>query len=114
LRFGEDAPVTEPPTRPCELCELARTTTWYAEFAEPFRFAIIDCDSCDVPMAVLGAHRKAPTDFEQEVLRRELTKVADTKYPGGWFFDDHMRQIPDHYHLHARPYPRWWRRISSQ
>ena len=89
----------------CELCELARTTTWYAEFEEPFRFAILDCDSCDVPMAVLGEHRAAPTPEEREVLCRELARIADGKFAQGWFFDDHMRQIPDHYHLHARPYP---------
>lgn len=94
----------------CELCELARSTQWYAEFDEPFRFVIIDCDSCDVPMAVLGAHREAPTASEREVLERELGKIADAKYPRGWFFDDHMRQIPDHYHLHSRPYPAWWPR----
>jgi hypothetical protein len=92
----------------CELCELARTTPWYAEVREPFAFTILDCDSCDVPMAVLGAHRARATDEERELMQRELGRVAESKYPEGWFFDDHMRQIPDHYHLHARPYPRWW------
>jgi hypothetical protein len=93
----------------CELCELARTTTWYAERHEPFRFTILDCDSCDVPMAVLGQHRKAPTDAERAVMRAALAEIADQKYPQGWVFDDNMRQIPEHYHLHARPYPPWWR-----
>ena len=93
----------------CELCHLTHTTTWYAEFDEPFRFVILECDSCNVPMAVPGAHRKAPTRAEREVLGRELGKIADVKYPRGWFFDDHMRQIPEHYHLHARPYPAWWK-----
>jgi len=97
----------------CELCELTRTTTWYAEHDQPFRFVIIDCDSCDVPMAVLGAHRARPTDNERETMRRALMTVADRKYPGGWFFDDHMRQIPEHYHLHARPYPSWGRPRSG-
>ena len=92
---------------PCELCQLARTTTWYAEFDEPFRFAILDCDSCDVPMAVLGDHRAAPTPEEREVMQGALGRIADEKFADGWFFDDHMRQIPDHYHLHARPYPAW-------
>ena len=27
---------------------------------------------------------------------------------GELFFDDRMRQIPDHYHLHARVRPKWW------
>ena len=97
----------------CELCQLARTTTWYAEYDEPFRFVIIDCDSCDVPMAVLGAHCSVPSDRERETMRGALAKIADVKYPAGWFFDDHMRQIPDHYHLHARPYPSWFRRSGE-
>jgi len=92
----------------CELCCLSRTTRWYAEFEEPFHFVILDCDSCDVPMAVLGAHRTRPTAEENAVIRRELARVAEELFPQGWFFDDHMRQIPDHYHLHARPYPRGW------
>lgn len=90
----------------CELCELARTTTWHAELDEPFRFAILDCDSCDVPMAVLGEHRVRPTEEEAAVIREALAAVADRLFPRGWFFDDHMRQIPDHYHIHARP--KWW------
>jgi hypothetical protein len=94
----------------CELCRLARTTRWYAEFVEPFRFTILDCDSCDVPMAVLGEHRRVPTEDEKPVMQRALAEVADGLFRNGWFFDDHMRQIPDHYHLHARPYPAWWPR----
>lgn len=90
----------------CELCELARTTAWHGVFEEPFRFTLLDCDSCDVPMAVLGAHRARATDAEREAMALELARVADALFPQGWFFDDHMRQIPDHYHLHARPYPR--------
>lgn len=97
----------------CELCALARTTTWYAEHDEPFRFVIIDCDSCDVPMAVLGAHRAAPSESERDAMRDALAKIADGKYPAGWFFDDHMRQIPGHYHLHARPFPAWFRRSTG-
>lgn len=95
--------------KPCELCDLKRTTAWHAEYDVPFRFVIIDCDSCDVPMAVLGAHRAVPSDDERTHMQVQLARIADARYPNGWFFDDHMRQIPDHYHLHARPYPSWWR-----
>lgn len=91
----------------CELCGLRRTTTWYEVHAAPLPFAILNCDSCAVPMAVLGAHRATPTAAERRRLQAALAGIADAKYPGGWFFDDHMRQIPDHYHLHARPYPAW-------
>lgn len=82
-------------------------TPWYAEVTEPFAFAILDCDSCDVPMVVLGEHRAQPTEAEREVMRQALSRIADEKFAHGWFFDDHMRQIPDHYHLHARPLPSW-------
>jgi len=64
-------------------------------------------------MVVLGAHRAAPTDDERVVMQQALATIADAKYPRGWYFDDHMRQIPDHYHLHARPYPPWWPRRKS-
>ena len=93
---------------PCELCSLARTTKWYAEISEPFRFTILDCDSCDVPMAVLGEHRQQPSESEREVMKGALARIVADLYPQGWFYDDHMRQIPDHYHMHARPYPKWW------
>jgi hypothetical protein len=97
----------------CELCELARTTRWYAEHDEPFRFVVLDCDSCDVPMAVLGEHRSSITDAERAVMRAALTGIADEMYPQGWSFDDRMRQIPDHYHAHARPIPAWWKPKSD-
>ena len=98
----------EPPTD-CELCQLARTTRWYAQFFEPFRFTIVDCDSCDVPMAVLGDHQKRASDEEIAAMQRALELIARETGMGEIFFDDNMRQIPDHYHLHARPV-RFWRR----
>ncbi|MBI1815870.1 MAG: hypothetical protein HYR72_12900 [Deltaproteobacteria bacterium] len=94
--------------RSCELCECAPITRRYAEYQQPFRFVIMDCDSCDVPMAVLGEHRRAPHDTERAFMQAALGAIADAMFRHGWFFDDHMRQIPDHYHLHARPYPAWW------
>lgn len=98
----------------CELCELAPTTTWYAQVVDPFHFTILDCDSCDVPMVVWGRHSATPSDEERRVMQEHLGKLADQKYPQGWFFDDHMRQIPDHYHCHARPYPAWMPRPTGR
>lgn len=91
----------------CELCNLVPTTRWYAVYEHPFRFVIVDCDSCEVPMAVLGAHRARPRHEERAFMQKELAKIADERFPEGWFFDDRMRQIPDHYHVHARPRLRW-------
>jgi hypothetical protein len=91
--------------RPCELCTLEKVTQWYAEFNEPVRFVVLDCDSCDVPMAVLRDHRAEPTEEEKELMQEALAAVAKFSFPQGWFFDDHMKQIPDHYHMHVRPMP---------
>ncbi|GIW45970.1 MAG: hypothetical protein KatS3mg077_3252 [Candidatus Binatia bacterium] len=89
----------------CELCKLVPTTRWYEEYEGAPRFVILDCDSCDVPMAVLREHRARVETWEREVIERRLGAVAERVFPQGWFFDDHMRQIPDHYHMHARPLP---------
>ncbi|HVN64355.1 MAG TPA: hypothetical protein VMT58_06940 [Candidatus Binataceae bacterium] len=88
----------------CELCELRDYTQRYANFFHPFKFAILDCDSCDTPMAVLGEHRAAPTDDERAFMIEALSVVARDKYGADKFvIDGVMRQIPDHCHIHARP-----------
>ncbi len=96
------------PMPKCELCELRDYTQRYAEFVYPFKFTILDCDSCDTPMAVLGDHRAVPTDQEREFMIEALSLVARAKYGADKFgIDDVMRQIPDHCHMHARPIRRW-------
>jgi len=91
----------------CDLCELKEYTPWYASFTQPFRFTILDCDSCDTPMAVLGEHRAQPTIEERTFMVEALALVARSKYGDNEFIiDGVMRQIPDHCHMHARP-KRW-------
>lgn len=91
----------------CDLCELKEYTPWYANFTQPFRFTILDCDSCDTPMAVLGEHRAEPTVEERAFMVEALSLVARSKYGDNEFIiDGVMRQIPDHCHMHARP-KRW-------
>ena len=95
-----------PPNDACDLCELAHYTQWYAEFAWPFRFTILDCDACDVPIAVLGEHRVDVDPAAVAFMEAALHLVAERKYTGKfpkWMFDHVMRQIPDHYHFHVRP-----------
>ena len=95
-----------PPNDACDLCELAHYTQWYAEFAWPFRFTILDCDACDVPIAVLGEHRVDMAAADVAFMEAALHLVAERKYTGKfpkWMFDHVMRQIPDHYHFHVRP-----------
>lgn len=92
--------------RPCDLCVLTPYTQWYAEFQYPFRFTILDCDSCDVPIIVLGEHRVDVTPGEVAYMEKALALVAEQKFAGKfpkWIFDHKMRQIPDHYHFHVRP-----------
>ena len=91
----------------CELCELKEYTPWYAIFTLPFKFTLLDCDSCDTPMAVLGEHRKAATDPERAFMIEALSLIGRNRYGEGEFrIDDVMRQIPDHCHIHVRP-KRW-------
>ena len=92
--------------RVCDLCEMAHYTQWYAEFSSPFPFTILDCDSCDVPIAVLGEHRVDVRPEEVAFMEDALNIVAEQKYTEKfpkWMFDHNMRQIPDHYHFHVRP-----------
>ncbi|MGH7913210.1 MAG: hypothetical protein ACREPW_00985 [Candidatus Binataceae bacterium] len=92
----------------CELCELREYTQHYARFVQPVAFTILDCDSCDTPMAVLGEHRAAATEAERTLMIDALSAVARAKFGADKFvIDDVMRQIPDHCHIHARP--RFWR-----
>ena len=88
----------------CELCELRDYTQRYCNFVHPFRFAILDCDSCDTPMAVLGDHRRDCSDSERAFMVEILSVVAKAKFGAEKFvIDPVMRQIPDHCHIHARP-----------
>ncbi len=92
--------------RVCDLCEMAHYTQWYAEFYAPFHFTILDCDSCEVPIAVLGKHRVDVYPEEVAFMEEALNLVAEQKYTEKfpkWMFDHNMRQIPDHYHFHVRP-----------
>lgn len=90
----------------CELCELRDYTQRYCQFVFPLRFTILDCDSCDIPMAVLGEHRATPTEAERALMVEALSLIARHKYGADNFvIDGVMRQIPDHCHIHARPLP---------
>ena len=97
---------TMPSGRVCDLCQLAHYTPWYAEFHRPLKFTILDCDACEVPIAVLAEHRVELTPDEVSFMEQALNLVAEQKYTGQfpkWTFDHTMRQIPDHYHFHVRP-----------
>ncbi len=91
----------------CDLCEAAPLTKRY--FDDELCW-IADCEICLVPMVVWRVHSPSPPDDVKKRLLENLTRVANEQFgEGEWKIDDHMRNIPDHYHAHARP-PSFWRR----
>jgi hypothetical protein len=83
----------------CDLCRAARITPWHHEDDVCW---IAECDICDVPMVVWRFHGTAPPREHVEHMMRCLAEVATAQF-GEFYVDDHMRNIPDHYHAHARP-----------
>jgi hypothetical protein len=88
----------------CELCALRRTTPWHV--AEHPAFVILDCDSCDTPMALLRRHglplHALPPALAAQMLAA-LAAVADARYgSSGWYFDGLQRSVCLHTHVHAR------------
>ncbi len=59
---------------------------------------------------VEDARSRCPSDDVKRHLHQVLAEVANEEFVDtAWCIDDHMRNIPDHYHAHARP-PYFWRR----
>ncbi len=83
----------------CELCRAARITPWYHEDDICW---IAECDVCDVPMVVWRWHGTALPSEHLEHMHARLHDVASVQV-GDHYVDDHMRNIPDHWHAHARP-----------
>jgi hypothetical protein len=91
----------------CELCEAAVVTKRYFEDEICW---IADCEICLVPMVVWREHDPSPSSEVKQLLHEALALVANAEFSDTtWSVDDHMRNIPDHYHAHARP-PYFWRR----
>jgi hypothetical protein len=83
----------------CLLCAAARITPWYHEDDVCW---VADCEICDTPMVVWRWHGiDVPPDHHRHMMDR-LADVAGRVFDGH-YVDDNMRNIPDHYHAHARP-----------
>ena len=94
--------------RICELCEAAQLTKWYFDDEVCW---VADCEVCDTPMVVWRTHGVEPPAEQLEHMLSKLGEAADSRFgPGGWSYDRVMRQIPDHFHAHARD-PDWWHRL---
>ena len=83
----------------CDLCEAARISPWYHEDDLCW---IAECEVCAVPMVVWRHHGTEPSDGERDHMLTELARVAGEQL-GEHYFDPNMRNIPDHFHVHARP-----------
>lgn len=90
----------------CDLCTAEVISKRYYEDDQCW---IADCTICNVPMVVWRTHDAKPPVEDKAYLAAMLKAVADVEFgEGGWTLDDNMRNIPDHYHAHARP-PSFWR-----
>ena len=91
----------------CELCEAARFTPWFHEDDVCW---IAECEVCSVPMVVWNRHGTEPPTDELDHMLGHLERVATDLYGAdGYTVDRVMRQIPDHFHAHARD-ANWWSR----
>lgn len=83
----------------CPLCEAARITPWHHEDDVCW---IADCEICATPMVVWRGHGTQPPAEEREHMLDQLARVAEANLGAHWV-DGNMRNIPDHFHAHARP-----------
>jgi len=84
----------------CDLCEAARITPWYHEDDICW---IAECEICAVPMVVWRVHGSEPPPEALEHMLEQLGRVAAEQLTVEHYVDDNMRNIPDHFHAHARP-----------
>jgi len=75
-------------------------TEWFYEDEDCW---IAECEICAVPMVVWRSHDNAPSDEIKARLHARLAAVVADRFDFEHRVDDHMRNIPDHYHAHARP-----------
>lgn len=100
-----------PPDAECELCRADRFTHWYAVTADGW---VADCEVCSVPMVVWWDHGpEAPAPVREELFAA-LAVAADDRFgAGNWQLDTTMRQVPEHFHAHARDRD-WWQFRTSR
>ena len=101
------------PEARCDLCQAARLTRWYHE--DPTCW-VADCEICDVPMVVWRRHGTEPPAADLAHMTAVLGRVAGERF-GDYLLDTVRRNIPDHWHAHARPRGtaalHWWLRRHS-
>jgi hypothetical protein len=83
----------------CLLCRAERRTPWHLEDEVCW---IAECELCAVPMVVWRFHGTAPPAAHVTHMHARLREVAAAEL-GRFYVDGRMRNIPDHWHAHARP-----------
>jgi hypothetical protein len=83
----------------CDLCRAAKITPWFHEDEICW---IAECEICETPMVVWRFHGTQPPEDHLKHMLQRLREVAAQRV-GEFWIDDHMRNIPDHFHAHARP-----------
>ena len=84
----------------CELCAASRFTPWFHEDDSCW---IAECESCAVPMVVWREHGVEPPEAELAHMLAQLERVGAAQFGEGEYWVDRlMRQIPEHFHAHAR------------
>lgn len=83
----------------CLLCRAEKITSWFHEDDVCW---IAECEICAVPMVVWRSHGTLPSTAHLDHMLTHLKNVAKRELVDFWI-DDHMRNIPDHWHAHARP-----------
>lgn len=93
----------------CELCQADRFTHWYHEDDICW---VADCEACGVPMVVWNHHGTTPPDADVEHALDRLSEVARTRFGRDFTIDRLMRQVPEHFHAHARDGDWWSKRMT--
>lgn len=84
----------------CELCAADRFTHWYYEDEICW---VADCEACSVPMVVWKRHGITPAEADRDHMLAQLAAAALSRFGhDNWQIDGQMRQVPEHFHAHAR------------
>jgi hypothetical protein len=82
------------------LCAEAKLSEWFYEDEHCW---IAECIVCSVPMVVWRNHDHRPSPEVKSMLHDRLARIVAEHFDFEHYVDDNMRNIPDHYHAHARP-----------
>jgi hypothetical protein len=83
----------------CDLCRAAKITPWFHEDEICW---VAECEICETPMVVWRFHGTEPPPAHKDHMQATLRRIAAERV-GEYWIDGHMRNIPDHFHAHARP-----------